>query len=77
MNQRFYIVPYPVQQDILDIIVESSDTLRTNNDMTESVIKLPKGDQNQYEQLQPYQEYTYEQILIEMAKPEWQGIEEN
>ena len=73
MNNRYYILPYPnVNSGIWDIVVESPATLRTNNVGNFCVVKLYSGDEQQHQLLNGFTEYTHEEILVEMATPEWQ-----
>jgi len=73
--QRFYIVPYPVEQSILNIIVEAANTLRINTSKTKAVIKLWVGDSTEYPQLNGYTVYNNETILEPLSAEEWQPIE--
>lgn len=72
MNNRYYILPYPnVQSAIWDIVVEEPATLRTNLQGNKCVVKLYIGDENDHQMLNGFTEYTHEEVLVEMAKPEW------
>ena len=57
--------------NLIGKIVGNFQDQRTSLDNTLVLIKLADGDENNYTELAPYQEYTHEEILIELQKPEW------
>ena len=72
ITNRYYILPYPnVQSAIWDIVVEDPATLRTNVQGNFCVVKLYSGDETNHPLLNGFTEYTHEEILVEMATPEW------
>lgn len=72
MNRYFIgTLPYNDMAEIYDIIVGTLETQRKNNTNNKIVIKLPVGDINNHAVLNSFTEYTHEQILVELQKPEW------
>lgn len=72
----YVIVPFvEVTQQMIDNSCETSmDTLRHTISGEDRVILKWVGDIAP-SSLSGYVQYTYEEILIELAKPEWQGDE--
>lgn len=70
---RYFIIDLTIENmmAMIDKIVGNLQDQRTSLDNTKVLIKLVEGDENNYTELASYPEYTYEQILIEMQKPEW------
>jgi len=60
--------------NLIGKIVGNFQEQRTSIDNTLVLIKLADGDENDYTELASYTEYTYEEILIELQKPEWINI---
>jgi len=73
IENRYYIIDLTINImiSLKNIIVGNFQDLRTNNDKTLAIIKLKDGDTTNYTVLEPYTEYTHEEILIELQKPEW------
>ncbi len=72
MNRYFIgTLPHNDMARIYDIIVGTPEAQRTNNTNNKVVVKLPLGDTNTHAALNSFKEYTHEQILIELQKPEW------
>jgi hypothetical protein len=72
IDNRYFILPYPnLNSGIWDLIVEEPTTLTTNLQGNFCVVKLYKGDEADHALLNGFTEYTHEEILVEMAKPEW------
>ena len=73
MNNRWFIdnLPNPNMSQIYDIVVGTSTSQVVSLDGKKIMVKLPEGDTNNYGILQNATEYTYEEIKIEKAKPEW------
>lgn len=70
---RYFIIDLTIENMMAMIgkIVGNFQDQRTSLDNTKLLIKLAIGDENNYTELAPYQEYTHEEILIELQKPEW------
>ena len=73
MENRYFIanVPNPNMSQIYDIVIGTEASQRFSLDGKKVVVKLPLGDNTNYGVLQNATEYTHENILIEMEKPEW------
>lgn len=70
---RYFIIDLTIE-NMLAMVGKSVGNFqdqRTSLDNTKIIIKLAEGDNNNYTELAPYQEFTKEQILIELQKPEW------
>lgn len=72
MNNRYFIasLPAPALKVILKHCVESIDSVRYSVDGSNAVFKLPIGAEKP-SSFNAFTEYTHEEILIQMAKPEW------
>ena len=69
--RKYVIIPSEPSQAIVDVCIQTSmATLRYNNARTHVVLKY---DLPQPIELAGVKEYTHKEILIEMAKPEWQS----
>ena len=78
IKNRYFIIdlPNPNMLQIYDIVVGDTTTQRTSLDGTKIMVKLPEGDDTNYGILQNATEYTHEEIIIELAKPEWSKQED-
>jgi len=74
-EKTYCIVPTSdlTQQMVDDCVETSLDTLRRNNDDTKAVLKYEGSKPSS---LTEYTTYTHAEILVEMAKPEWNPEEE-
>ena len=73
MENRYYIVEKtnPQLTEIINCVVENVNSLRESIDTTKVVVKLHKGDTENHPCLDGITEYNHQEILLEMAKPEW------
>jgi len=72
-ERKYVLIPFAELKDemINDCLETDFNTLRWNNDKTMTVLK--------YEGAKPasiakYTDYTHAEILVEMAKPEWNPV---
>lgn len=72
IENRLYIVDYPIDEQILDIIIQQKGTLKINKLQTKAFVKLQVGDENNYEFLSRYSELSIQQVDEEFKKEEWQ-----
>lgn len=70
---RFFIVPIvnPKIEQIKALAVNGAKDARHSLDGSKVLIKLPSADEDTHNELNPFNEYTHEEILIELDKPEW------
>tara|TARA_R110001592_G_scaffold359364_1_gene665869 strand:- start:587 stop:874 length:288 start_codon:yes stop_codon:yes gene_type:complete len=72
LNRYFIINSDDPNMDNIDhVIVGTVESQRYSIDGTMLVVKLHKGDYNDYEFLDQYQEYNHEEILIALDNDEW------
>jgi len=65
-----YVITSTPTQEMVDNSFETSlDTLRWNNEETKCIFKYEGSQPDCFSELT---EYTYEEIMIELAKEEWQ-----
>jgi len=69
---RFYFVPYPINEDILKVVVQTNETARVSSNNI-AFVKLRTGDKNNYKCLEAFEEKNQEQVDIEFQKDEWQS----
>ena len=63
-TNRYFILPYPnVNSGIWDIVVQSPDSLRTNNIGNQCIVKLYVGDTDDHQLLNGFTEYDHAGIL--------------
>jgi hypothetical protein len=75
MNRYFIgVLPNNNMAQIYNIIVGTPETQRSNNINNKVVVKLPLGDNTNHAVLNSFQEYTHEQVLVELLKLEWNDI---
>lgn len=74
ITNRYFILPLPhsPNSSLWNLTVQTFDTARKNNLNTKIVVKLYEGDEENHPILNGIQEYTHAQILVELAKAEWQ-----
>jgi hypothetical protein len=70
ITNKYYIGPNPNEQSFIwDEVVESFLTVRYNIAGNKVVIKTPVG--SEVDLAPAFKEYTHDQVLIELANPEW------
>lgn len=75
-NNKYYIIPTALPSEIKAHIVGGGLTSRTNKNGTKAVAKRFMDDNEDRPQFNAFIEYTRDEILIELEKPEWQIDEE-
>ena len=71
LNKFFLInLPEPGLNVILKHTVENINTVRSNNDKTKHIVKLPVNSEIPV-LLQNKTPYNHDEISIELSKPEW------
>jgi len=71
INNKYYILDYPIEAtDLIQVVECKSLELRINNDKTKCIAKLPIGAEPKLELINKTAS-THEEILVELAKPEW------
>lgn len=75
-ENRYYIIDSddPNLNDIIAVSVGDLETQRYSIDRSMLVIKLHKGDNQQYPFLDQYNEYDHVQILEALNNSEWQTL---
>lgn len=76
MPIRYFLGPTPNMNSALAIneVIFGNFFNQVQNDKRNKVIvMLPEGDSATHPSLNAFQEKTYEEMLIEKQKPEWQG----
>tara|TARA_R110000824_G_scaffold395070_5_gene595377 strand:- start:4057 stop:4296 length:240 start_codon:yes stop_codon:yes gene_type:complete len=75
-QNRYYIIDSddPNLNDIIAVSVGDSETQRYSIDRDMLVIKLHKGDNEQYPFLDQYSEYDHNDILVALNNSEWQTL---
>lgn len=71
ITNKYLIVDYPVNPDFISLVIQKGDTVRTNDVNNKCIVKLPIGDNNNYQQLKDIKKYSHDEILNELKKPEW------
>lgn len=71
-EQKFYFPEYPLSYEIALIVVETE--LRVNNLGNKCVVKLPKGSQQEYPQLEGLTCYSHKEALEILEGEEWHPI---
>lgn len=76
MGNRFFLGPTPNGAssiiNINKVIFGSIFEQRENKSKSKIILMLPDGDLGTHPSLNAFQEKTYEEILEEIKKPEWQ-----
>ena len=75
IQNKYYILslPEPALNNILKDCVGSIETQRKSLDGKKCVMKTSENVSMKPKSLNNFQAYTHEEILIELAKPEWQN----
>ena len=75
-QNRYYIVNSndPNLSDIIAVSVGDLETQRHSINRDMLVIKLHKGDANQYVFLEQYSEYDHDSILVSLNNSEWRTL---
>lgn len=68
------MVDYPIDSNVLGVIVGDNTTQRVNNLGDKVFVKLQVGDLNNYSFLEGSPEYNYNTVKIELQKSEWQPL---
>jgi len=72
-TNRYFVSPTGLlNQEVYDVCVEKSNTIRYNNNETKGIVKLYDGDETNFPFMQAMTEYTHEGMLVELQEPEWQ-----
>jgi len=80
MENRYFIISAddPNLDQIFAVVVGTAQSQRYSLDGLQIVVKLHKGDANDYEFLNQYQEYGHGEILYILSSPHWtQTIEQD
>ena len=72
IQNKYFIIslPEPALNAILEHCIESSNTVRKNNDGTKAVVKLPVG-ADVPGILQSKTSYSHTEIISELSNSEW------
>tara|TARA_R110001592_G_scaffold63800_1_gene195725 strand:+ start:1969 stop:2214 length:246 start_codon:yes stop_codon:yes gene_type:complete len=72
-HNRFFIVNSDDTNlsSIIDLVVQTGQKQRDNFAKTKLAVKLHEGDHEDHEVLDPYQEYSYSEIIIALDNDEW------
>lgn len=75
IQNKYYILslPEPAINNIFKDCVGSIETQRKSVNGNKYVVKTPENTSIKPQSLNNFQAYTHEEILIELAKPEWQN----
>jgi len=76
-DNRYYIVNMndPNILAIGQLSVGALGSQRVSLDGTQAIIKLPKGDETQYPELEGYEQYNHSRIREIVFEPEWYNEE--
>jgi hypothetical protein len=80
MENRYFIISANDTNldQIFAVVVGTTQSQRYSLDGLQIVVKLHKGDTNEYEFLSQYQEYGHGEILYILSSPHWtQNIEQD
>ena len=72
-ENRYFIIDAqdPNLKQILAVVVGTAQSQRYSLDGLQIVVKLHKGDTNDYEFLNQYQEHNHGEIIYVLSSPHW------
>lgn len=71
ISNKYYIIPTAIPNDIKEFLVSGGEKCRMNKNGTKAVVKRRYNDNEDRPQFNAFQEFTHEEILEELKKPEW------
>lgn len=73
---KYFIIAYPINKDILNKVIETQDTIRLNNTRDKCIVKLPVNCLTVPKELSEEKIYTHSEILDVINRdPQWMKSE--